>query len=138
MTKEELTIWFVRKFNSCYPVSIPDNDTRLLWFYDEKVIRKIKLCKIENNKYYKPKTVKGTCLFDMHISNRYLYCDLNTIWKFFEKNYSENYDKIQSLIIEIIKNNISKLSYYTPQCMRVSTAFDRNNYHKLIVYKSIL
>jgi len=137
MTKEELSKWFVDKFNSCYPVSITGDESRLLFFYDEQFIRKKKLCKIENKKLSNH-NVNGFCLFDLYISNRYLYCDLETIWKFFEKNYSNDYSKIQSLITEIIKNHIPKLSYHTPQCSRVNTAYPKNYYHKLKIYKSIL
>ena len=138
MTKEELTIWFVDKFNSCYPVTIEDDYTRLFWFYDEQFIRKIKLCKIENIKYPIHNTVKGTCLFDVHISNRYLFCDYKEIWSFFEKNYSKNYNEIQSLISEIFRYELIKLSNCTPQCSRPSIALDKKHYHKLKIYKSIL
>ena len=113
MTKEELSIWFWSKFNSCYPVVHDDYPDMLYMVYDEQYIRKIKLCKINNKEITLPNKIIGTCLFQQDLKSEYLWCDYQEIWSFFEQNYKDNYDDIQSLIIEIL-SYITKLNVYTP------------------------
>jgi len=138
MTREELTKWFCDKFNSCYQaVLVDDNGSRLFWFYDKNFIRKKKLCKIENIELHNNNEVKGVCLFDIYVHNRYIYCDSEIIWGFFGQNYSKNYIAIQSLINEIIEKNIPQLRNYVPQCSRPATVLSKECYHKLITYNSI-
>jgi len=114
MTKEELTIWFCNKFNSCYPVTHDNYPESIFWFYEQNYIRKIKLCKLNNQEITIPDKVKGICLFEQDLKNQYLWCDYMDIWSFFEQNYNTNYDDIQSLITYILSDT-TKLNVYAPK-----------------------
>ena len=113
MTKEELTIWFWNKFNSCYPVGHDDYPDNIYWYYDDKYIRKIKLCKINNQEIILPIKVNGICLFRQDLKNKSLWCNYDEIWSFFKQNYKDNYNEIQSIIKEILSDT-TKLNVYTP------------------------
>ena len=113
MTKYELTKWFWNKFNSCYPVKHDDLPDRIFWVYDEKFIRKLKLCKLTNQEITLPNKVQGKCLFDQDLKTEYLWCDNEEIWSFFKQNYKDNYYDIQSLIKDILSDT-TKLYVYTP------------------------
>ena len=113
MNKEELSKWFIDKFNSCYPVIHDDYPDSIFWLYDEKYLRKMKLCKLNNQKISQPKKVIGICLFEQDIINKYLWSDYNEIWSFFKTNYKDNYDDIQLLIKDIL-SDYTKLNVYTP------------------------
>ena len=117
MNKEELSIWFWKKFNSCYPVKHNDYPNSIFWFYDEKFARKIKLCKLNNQEIKLPNKVKGVCIFEQHLNIKNLWCDYDEIWSFFEKNYNTKYSYIQ-LIIEEILSDEEKLNVYTPSVFR--------------------
>ena len=113
MNKEELSKWFIDKFNSCYPVIHDDYPDSIFWLYDEKYLRKMKLCKLNNQKISLPNKVYGVCLFEQDIKTKYLWCDYNEIWSFFKTNYKDNYDDIQLLIKDIL-SDYTKLNVYTP------------------------
>ena len=81
--KEELTKWLIDKFNSCYPVTHTDYPKSIFWFYDKKITRKIKLCKINNQDITLPAIVTGICLFEENYKNNYFNCDYHEIWTFF-------------------------------------------------------
>ncbi len=110
MTKDELTKWFVNKFNSCYPVIHDDYPEHIFWFYDEKYIRKLKLCKLNNNKLSYDK-IKGYCIFNQDKQYNYLWCDYGEIWSFVEKNYTDNYNGVQSIIKKILVDNYKLIGY---------------------------
>ena len=74
MSEEELKVWFFDRLNSCYPVIHDDYPNRLYWFYDEKFIRKMKLCRLSGTEVKLPVNVNGRCLFEQDIKNKYLYC----------------------------------------------------------------
>jgi len=105
MNKEELTNWFIDKFNSCYPVTHTDFPESTFWFYDEKFIRKIKLCKINNQNITLPTIVTGICLFEEDLKNDWFNCDYNKIWSFIYKNYSTEFHVVQSFITNILEEN---------------------------------
>ena len=113
MTKEEISNWFINKLTSCYPVKHYDYPDSILWFYDENFIRKIKLCKLNNQYISLPNKVSGICLFEQNIKNKVLSCDYNEIWCFFKTNYINNYSDIQSLIKDLLSDT-TKLNVYTP------------------------
>ena len=113
MNKEELTDWFWNKFSSCYPVKHDDYPDSILWIYDEKFTRKLKLCKLNKQEITLPNKVNGKCLFDQDLKSKYLWCDNTEIWAFFKQNYSEDYNEIQSLIKDILSDT-TKLNVYTP------------------------
>ena len=133
MNKEELSEWFIDKFNSCYPVKHDDLPYRIFWYYDEKFIRKIKLCEINNQEITLPDKVKGTCLFEQDLKNKYLWCDNEEIWIFFRNNYIDNYDYIQSLIKAILSYT-TKLNVYTPYSIYMKTGAELSDTTKLKVY----
>ena len=112
MKEEELKKWFWNKFNLCYPVKHSDYPKKIYWFYDEKLVRKIKLYKIENKEIIHI-DISGICLFEQDLINNYFYCDYDEIWTFFKKNYNNNYYVIQILIKSWLEETI-KLSLLTP------------------------
>jgi len=133
MKKEELSEWFCNKFNSCYPVTRVDYPNRIFWIHNEQLIRKLKLCKLNNQEITLPNNVKGKCLFSQDIKNKYLWCDYKEIWSFFEKNYIDNYNEIQSIIKNILSDN-TKLSVYTP-ANTIGSVFNKlSDNTKLSVY----
>jgi len=114
MTKEELSECFYDKFNSCYPVVNNLYPKSIFWFYDEKYIRKCKLSKLNNIKITLPNKVNGICLFEQDLTYKYLWCDYEKIWSFFENNYIMSYRGVQNLINDIIFDCV-KLNKLTSQ-----------------------
>ena len=133
MNKEELTVWFWNKFKSCYPVKHDDYPDSIFWFYDEKFIRKIKLCKLNNQEITLPNKVSGKCLFDQDLKNKHLWCDNKEIWSFLIQNYRDNYDDIQSLIKNIL-SDVTKLNVYTPIVLVLSNSLKLSDTTKINVY----
>ena len=113
MSEQELRIWFFDMLYSCYPVKHDDYPNSVFWFYDDKFIRKIKLCKLSGNSIKLPSKVKGKCLFEQNIKSRYLWCDFDEIWSVFYKEYKNNYNDVQSLIKSWLEEE-SKLNVFTP------------------------
>lgn len=113
MNKEEITEWFWNKFDSCYPVKCDDYPNRIFWLHDEKVIRKIKLLKLNNEKIDFEVKFKYNCLFEQNIEFNYFYNDYIEIWSFLEDNYINNYRSVQSIIKDIISDDYN-LKPYTP------------------------
>jgi hypothetical protein len=113
MTEEELKIWFWNKFNSCYPVKHSDYPKSIFWIYDEKFVRKMKLCKINNSKITFPEKITGICLFEQDFKNGWFNCDYDEIWSFFYNNYRDRYSDVQSFIKRVI-NETDKMSTLTP------------------------
>ena len=106
MNKEELSNWLVNKFKSCYLIvhnAYPDS---IFWCYDENFVRKIKLCKLNNKDIYLPTKFNCTCLCQLNLQKKYLWCDYIEIWKFFENNYTTDFGKIKLPLTEIINKNI--------------------------------
>jgi hypothetical protein len=133
MTNYELSNWFINKLNSCYPIIINDYPEYIFWIYDEKFIRKYKICKINNNIITIPNKVSGICLFQQDLKNKKFYCDYRNIWSFFIDNYKDNYNDIQ-LLIKNILSYYTKLNVYTP-IENISVTFDSlSDYTKLNVY----
>ena len=112
MTKEEISDWFIDKFNSCYSVKHDDFPDSIFWVYDEQFIRKLKLCKLDN-KNLKINKINGICLFEQDKKCHNFYCDYNEIWSFLKNNYTDKYDDIQSTIKDILSDN-TKLNVYIP------------------------
>ena len=133
MTKEELTIWFWNKFNSCYPVIHDDYPDSIFWFYDERYVRKIKLCKLNNQKIISPNKVIGTCLFEQDFKTKYLWCNYDDIWLFFKQNYKDNYNDVQLLIKEILSDT-TKLNVYTSHNFILNKKVGLSDTTKLNVY----
>ncbi len=116
MTKDELTDWFWNKFNSCYTVTHDDYPDSIFWFYSEQFVRKLKLCKLNNQDITLPDKIKGCCLFEQSFKIKKLYCDYNIIWRFFKQNYKDDYDEIQLFINDILSDTI-KLNAYTARSL---------------------
>ena len=115
MSEEELKKWFWNKFNNCYPVKHSDYPESIFYFYDEKIIRKMKLCKLNNQKLTLSSKVTGICLFEQDLKNGYFNTNYYEIWSFFYHNYMSNYDNIQLLIKGWLEDT-NKLSVLTPVC----------------------
>ena len=98
MSEEELKVWFFDRLNSCYSVKHDDYPDRLYWYYDEKFIRNVKLCRLSGEKIELPSKASGRCLFDQDIKNNILYCDYDEIWKVFYKEYRCNFYDVKRLI----------------------------------------
>ena len=138
MNKNELSNWLIDKMKSCYPAHDLISPNNLYYFYDERHIRKLKLCKINNNKYkYKfINKVKGKCLFTKNYKTNVLYFNYDDIWRFFEKDYIYDYGKIQTLICNILTEN-SNLNLKINQ-ISFSWLLPYAGVEKLTIYKSNL
>ena len=101
MTKEQLKIWFLDKYNSCNP-SESKNKKNIFLYYDINYIRSKKLANILNKDVEYPTEVKDVCLFILDFKNKYLWCDYDEIWSFFEQNYSSTQDSIGDLIKDFL------------------------------------
>ena len=137
MEKEELTDWFIDKFSSCYPVKHDDYSDCIFWYYDESVVRRYKLCKLNKQEITLPNKITGQCLFYQDLKNKILWCDYKEIWSFFEKNYIDNYDKIQSFIKDILSDT-TKLNVYSPIPQYFQSIFQLSDTTKLNVYSPSL
>ena len=115
MTKEELKIWFWKKFDSCYPVTHDDYPQKIYYYYDKQYLRQKKLCRITGEALEYPSVVYGKCLFEQDEKNDYLWINYYEIWSFLEVNYSSNYNDIKELISEWLKET-TKLKVLTPCC----------------------
>ena len=133
MSKEELATWFINKLTSCYPVIHDNYSNCIFWFYDEKYVRKLKLCKLNNQEISLPNKVYGVCLFEQNIKTMNLWCDYDNIWSFFESNYINKYNDIQLLINDIL-SDYTKLNVYTPKYPITKFQFLLSDYTKLNVY----
>ena len=112
MTENELKQWFWNKFNNCYPVIHSDYPESVFWYYDEKFIRKMKLCKINNEELTLPTTIARICLFEQDFKNKWFNCNYDEIWSFFYENYNSNYSIVQSFIMNMLKET-DKMSVLT-------------------------
>jgi len=130
MTKDELSDWLLNKILYCYPVKNVDFNNCILWIYDENYIRKLKLCKLNNQTITSPNKIKGICLFEQELNNNLLLFNYDEIWDFFENNYSNNDYEIQHLIYDILKDN-TKLNGYEPWMGFFDDDFLLNNKSKL-------
>ena len=136
MTKEELTIWFCDKFNSCYPVTHSDYPESIFWFYDEKFIRKLKLYKLNNQKITSPNIVRGICLFEEDSKYCWFNCNYDEIWSFLYVNYSSYYTDVQSFIKNILKDS-NKFNVFTPinfQKQQILKLKDSNKFNVFTPY----
>ena len=113
MNKEELSEWFWDKFNNCYPVKHIYYPNSIFWFYDEQFNRKIKLCKLNNQKLNFDVKFKDNCLFEQNIKDKYLFCNYDKIWIYFQIDNNDIYRQIQQNIIETLNEN-EKFKLYTP------------------------
>jgi len=99
--------------NSCYKVKLNDYPNSIFWLYDISYVRKNKICKLNNKKFSISKNnIKGIFLFEQVLNQKIIFCDRKEIWSFFEKNYIDDYNKIQKLIDSII-TDFKSLTNYT-------------------------
>jgi len=113
MTEQELKQWFWNKFSSCYYVVHEDYPKSLFMYYDEKFIRKIKLCKLGGKDIKMPSVISGICLFEQDYKNGYLYMDYDEITDFFYKNYSKDYFRVKEMVTGWLKDS-EKMSMLSP------------------------
>ena len=85
MTEQELKQWFINKFNDCYQVKHIDYPDSIFMFYDPKVTRYIKLCKLSGQTINLTKA-SGVCLFEQDYDAKYLYIDYDNIYMFIKSN----------------------------------------------------
>jgi hypothetical protein len=105
MTEQELKCWFFDRLNSCYPVTHSDYPDSVYWFYDEKFVRKIKLCRLSGTSLTLPDKVIGKCLFEQDWENKYIWMDHVDIWSFFQSVTSYNYQETKQLIHTWLKEH---------------------------------
>lgn len=115
MNKDDVSKLFINKFNSCYPIKTDFNPNLILWIYDENFIRKLKLCKVNNQEITIPNLniVKNVlCLFVQNTKSKILYIDYNT-WITFENNINiYDYDIISDIITpDILKKQLPDYKY---------------------------
>ena len=110
MTKEELKIWFLDKYNSCYPINQSEDIVNMI--YDIDYIRAKKLANILNKEVEYPTEVKGIYLFQINYKNKYIICDTDEILSFLEFNYNKDFTLINILIKDFLKeyNRINELT----------------------------
>ena len=105
MTNEELKIWFLDKYNSCYPVNHYNfKDNIIFMMYDINYIRSKKLANILNKEVEYPTEVNGDCLFSLNLEYNIFNIDYD-IWSYIESNYN-------SCDIDVI----SFIGYLTNDC----------------------
>ena len=95
MQIDDLKIWFWDKYNSCYSIKY---NNKIYMMYDPNFIRAKKLANILNKEIGYPTEVNGVCLFQLDYKNSDINIDYMEVWSFFEKNYSNNYIEIRTLI----------------------------------------
>jgi len=103
MTKEELSKWLINKFNSCYTLKHDYYPNRIFYYNDEQFVRKIKLCKLNEQEIKLPRELNGICLFEHDLEYETLYCDTKLIWVFLEDYYMHGYREIQLFIKETLE-----------------------------------
>lgn len=118
MSNEELSNWLLNKLNSCYQIITEDKKT-IFWIYDEKFIRKQKLCKLNNQEIKQPtKFDNAQCIFEQTVNCTDLWID-EKIWNFFYEQtlYSNNKPIEVYHVRQFIDNNViiknKKLEGYT-------------------------
>jgi len=105
MSKEESSEFFWNIFNCCYPVKSDEFPNCILWIYDEKFNRKLKLCIINNQGISIPKNMNtGSLLFVQNINKKNLYINNNEIWNFFDNNLRIEDKNVKLMIYEILDN----------------------------------
>ena len=112
MKNEELKDWFLNKFNNCYYVAHDDYPKSLFMYYDEKFVRKMKLCKLSGKEVIYPKIPPGICLFEQDYKNEHFFIDYNEITSFLYQNYSTNWKDIKNLIDSWLKDSVLKMIEY--------------------------
>ena len=110
MTKDELTNWFWNKvFISCYALKLREEPDMIFWIYDEKLVRKFKLCKINNQKITLPKDFIGDFIFEQNIETKIIYFNVDYIYRFISNNYNIDnnitIDSTEELIEYILNTN---------------------------------
>lgn len=122
MSKDELSIWFYEKFDSCYPVILKKYTDSIFWCYDENFIRKSKLLKLYNQEVIFPTEIKGVCLFEQVEKDKEFFCQHNEIWNFFDYNFPNDYKYpyVQS-IIKSVMNERMMLKEYKPYWRHLRT-----------------
>ena len=110
MSNEELTNWLLNKFDLCYEVKLDYYPDSIFWFYDEKFIRYIKLCKLNNKKIKQNRNsdyipINSICLFRMDINTNHFYCDFIIIEKFEETYNLYSYEELINIILNILKKH---------------------------------
>jgi len=111
MSKDELSTWFWKVLNSCYPLYKSNNPNIISWYYNENFSRKIKLCKINNQKIIITDEFKGDFVFEQNIKFKSIYFNHDNIWNFFKNNYSTE-DVYIGILLKEILNNSNKFKGY--------------------------
>ena len=132
MKTKDLSKWFWNKYYSCYKVKHQDYPESVFLFYDPQFIRQRKLARITGESIEYPLKPSGICLFEQDWKNEYLWCKTNVIWSFFEKEYSSNYNNIQSFIKELLEEH-DKLNVLTPTLYSIGGSNALEEHDKLNV-----
>src|ERR1035437_6827267 len=102
MTKKEITNWILNKIKYCYPTKHEKYPDNIIYMYDEKYIRKLKLGKINNQKINLPDKPKGICMFTQNLKYNIIYFNSDIIAKVFNDNNIVNYDYIQLIMTDVL------------------------------------
>ena len=112
MTKQELQEWLYEKLFNCYWVKHKTNPDVKFLIYDKQFIRDCKLSSVLGGNITFPVEHTGDILFEQDLKNKYIFCDYDIIWTFFELNYNDNYHKIKDLITGFL-GEIDNSNQYT-------------------------
>ena len=124
MTKEELKIWFLDKYNSCYPINQSEDIVNMI--YDIDYIRAKKLANILNKEVEYPTEVKGIYLFEIHLELGYFIYNIDEIFTYLKHNYIVDYLEINTLISYFLEDN-NNLKTITPIWMGIKVLIDLDN-----------
>ena len=106
MTEEQLKIWLLDKYNSCYPVKHDNVPNSIYMYYYPNFIRAKKLANILNKEIEYPTEVKGVCLFHIDYDDMVFWCDYTNIWSIINDNYSIDYIVVRYFIKDCLKSKI--------------------------------
>lgn len=102
MIVEELKKLFWNKFNSCYSIKHDDYPDIIYWIYNESYVRKMKLCKLNNQEVKSSVNISEVCVFVQDVKYKYLNYDYDVILNFFKNNnLSIKHDDIQKFMTDL-------------------------------------
>lgn len=111
MNKDELAKWLWNMLKSCYPLYYPSNPQFIYWYYNEQFTRKLKLCKLNNEKIIITGKSKGDFVFEQDIVREILYFNNDNVWHYFKKKMKTTDDQIKTMMNDILNDSIKFQGY---------------------------
>ncbi len=129
---------FFDLINNCIRFTSDEYTNIIFYYYDTKLIRQKKLSKIENVEIKLDLTNidNDKILFEQDTKNKYFWVDYREIWSKFETKYQHNTLSAKE-IIEVMLNNHTNLTEYTPHLWFSDKDYALNNHTNLTEYTPI-